>query len=389
MTPCVHLVTGATGLVGGAVALELLQETDDTVLCLVRAGNGDAQGRLRDSLVEAAGAYDRLHLIPAIERRCQALAGDIVQPGCGLDPDDVRDVDLVWHCAASLRFEDRFAAEIHEINVQGTRHLLDLARTMRAATVNYVSTAYVAGTRTGMISESPATDLSLANNAYERSKMLAELAVSRSQLPWRILRPSIVIGHSVTHAATTFSGLYGLASAVMLFQHAVCRRYGHVLEHRGMPVRVQGEVQLNMIPVDLVATNAVRVGIVGDRARIYHLTNAAHISAADTVAEVFHRLNLQEPHLVSDTRRLTGLDRLLDNSIDFYRQYFRSPKTFARTNTDSICGPQGSLVEIDRTSLGRYLQWYLDRIASDGRAASPARQPHAFRAARPASLATA
>lgn len=384
----IHLVTGATGLVGGAVALELLEATEDIVLCLVRPGATDAQARLRDALTEAATAYRRVHLVPEIERRCHALAGDIVQPRCGLDPDDVRDVELVWHCAASLRFEDRFAAEIHEINVQGSRHVLDLAGTMRAPVLNYVSTAYVAGTRTGLIFEQPATDLSLANNAYEHSKMVAEHEVSQSELPWRILRPSIVIGDSVTHAATTFSGLYGFASAVLLFERGIHRRFGHVLEHRRTPLRVERDVRMNMIPVDLVAANAVRIGLSGDRARIYHLTNSADISAADTVAEVFHRVGLPDPQLVSDIRRLTALDRILDDAIDFYRQYLRSPKTFDRTNTDAVCGPQGSLAEIDRDGLGVYLQWYLDRTQTDGRAASPTRQ-NAYRGARPASLAAA
>lgn len=389
MSAARHLVTGATGLVGGAVVLELLQETDDTVTCLVRAGNRSAQSRMRDALVEAAEAYDRLHLIPLIDSRCQALAGDIVARLCGVDPDAVRDVDVVWHCAASLRFEDRFAEEIHEINVTGTRHVLELARTMRAARINYVSTAYVAGTRTGRILEAPASDLSLANNEYERSKVLAELEVTRSQMPWRILRPSIVIGHSVTHAATTFSGVYGFASAVLLFQQSVHRRFGHVLAHRRVPVRVQDDVQLNLIPVDLVAANAVRIGLSDAPQRVFHLTNSAPISAADTVAEVFGQIGLREPQMVFDTRRLTAVDAVLDEGIDFYRQYLRSAKVFDRTNADAVCGAQASRVELDRAILGRYLRWYLDRIGSDGRAASPARPAHAYRAGRSGSLVPA
>ncbi len=38
-----HLVTGATGVVGGALVLELLRRTDDVVLALVRPGAAERQ----------------------------------------------------------------------------------------------------------------------------------------------------------------------------------------------------------------------------------------------------------------------------------------------------------------------------------------------------------
>ena len=74
----VHFVSGATGFVGGALALELLRSTDDRLVCGVR---GDTQGeiaaRLHRSLCDSARAYGDSHLAAAITKRCTAIPFDL------------------------------------------------------------------------------------------------------------------------------------------------------------------------------------------------------------------------------------------------------------------------------------------------------------------------
>src|SRR3954467_10603529 len=76
-----HFVTGATGLVGSAIVLELLQRTTDDVFCLVRPGSDDVTARLRRVLGRAVESYAAPPEVQrAIAERCHAVAGDVVEP---------------------------------------------------------------------------------------------------------------------------------------------------------------------------------------------------------------------------------------------------------------------------------------------------------------------
>ena len=104
----VHLVTGATGFVGGALVLELLERTGDEVVAVVRPGRGDVRARLFEGLLHAARAYGSPLDTAEIADRCRAVEGDVLEDGCGLDAARVGPVDQLWHSAASLRYENRY-----------------------------------------------------------------------------------------------------------------------------------------------------------------------------------------------------------------------------------------------------------------------------------------
>lgn len=141
-----HFVTGGTGFVGAALVLELLDRTDDDVVALARPGDGSAHDRMVSAVQGAAKAYGRdVAELPL--HRLRGVAGDVTRPCCGVEDDVVADV--LWHSAASLRYEDRYADEIMATNVGGTRNVLDLAERMGVDVVNAVSTAYVVGSRQG------------------------------------------------------------------------------------------------------------------------------------------------------------------------------------------------------------------------------------------------
>jgi thioester reductase-like protein len=221
-------LTGATGFVGREILSRFLERDDRHVYALVRADNDD----------EAAGR------LPAHER-LTAVAGDIEQRGLGLS-DRTRErlsgeVGTVLHCAASVSF-DLSLADSRSVNVEGTRRMLDFARSCpQLERFSYVSTAYVAGEPGRLFREDELAVGQTFRNPYERSKFEAELAV-RSEgagLPVQILRPSIVVGDSTTGRTSSFNVLYGPLKAYAR---------GHV---RAIPAHRDSPVDI--VPVDYVA----------------------------------------------------------------------------------------------------------------------------------------
>src|SRR5215831_12196390 len=137
----IHFVTGATGFVGSNLVLELLGQPETEVYALVRHAEESSESRLQSALRHAARAAAHGYgLDQAISERCHAVEGDIHSETCGVRSGTFPSPDQFWHVAASLRYEDRYAAEIHRTNVEGTRNALALARSIGLqGHFNYVS----------------------------------------------------------------------------------------------------------------------------------------------------------------------------------------------------------------------------------------------------------
>jgi long-chain acyl-CoA synthetase len=209
------LLTGATGFVGMAVLTRLLERTERRVRVLVRArSQREADERLDGVMCSLFDAPDR-HA-----GRVTALCGDLTEPGLGLAAGPDRraladEVTEIIHGAASVAF-DLPLEESRAINVEGTRRVLELADECAASPsglrrLTYVSTAYVAGRRTGRALE---TELDVGQgfrNSYEQSKHEAERHVSerRDRFPVTVVRPSIVVGERGTGWTTSFNVIYG------------------------------------------------------------------------------------------------------------------------------------------------------------------------------------
>ncbi len=202
------LLTGATGLVGGELLARLLAAWPEaTVYCLIRARDPEHLEDRRQALLDRVGISHQAG-------RVVALAGDVMEPGLGLaDPGLADRIAHVFHAAAATRF-DLALADARAMNVESTRRVLDFARrALRAGSLvrmHYVSTAYVAGDRTGVLDESAADAPGPFRNAYEQSKWEAERLVREAsgELPATCYRPSIVVGDSRTGATPHFRVLY-------------------------------------------------------------------------------------------------------------------------------------------------------------------------------------
>jgi nucleoside-diphosphate-sugar epimerase len=162
------LVTGASGLLGGEVARLLVRQGHDVVTFQRRPSGVDGAIDFRGSLADD-----------------------------GVLREAVRGAEGIIHLAAKVSFTGR-AAEFDEVNVEGTRRLLQLARAAGVREMVFVSSPSVAnsGAAIAGLGAEPA-DPKRAHGDYSRTKAEAELLALAADSPdFRVaaVRPHIVWG---------------------------------------------------------------------------------------------------------------------------------------------------------------------------------------------------
>ncbi len=344
------LLTGATGFLGMEVLARLLEREDVEVLALVRGDDDEAaQARLD-------GVLRTLYEEPSRERseRVRALRGDATAEGLGLSDADRQEVvgrvDGVLHCAASIAF-DLPLAEAQEINTQGTRRVVDLAREVTSLRrFVHVSTAYVCGDYEGCFRES---DLDVGQgfrNTYEQSKYETEmlLAEQAGDLPLAIARPSIVVGEAATGWTPTFNVIYWPLQA---FSRGMFDR---------VPATPDGRVDI--VPVDYVADALVHLLDHEEICETVHLVAGDDAVTNTELIELASKLlDRPQPEMVDPSETL----ELEEASI--YLPYFNVQAEFDDSRAQEIFRPHG----LGPTPLADYFGPLLDYAVDTGWGKNP------------------
>lgn len=228
------LLTGGTGFLGMELLVRLLERSDRDIVTIVRAADdGEAEKRM-SAVLDTLFAPDD---VTAVRGRVRAVAGDLERRGLGLAAATrdrlTSEISAVAHCAASVSFTQPLE-EARRINVTGTHAVMELASEAYAGgaleRVVHVSTAYVAGERDGRVCESEGYVGQSFRNTYEQTKLEAETLVNQCDAPAAILRPSIVVGDSVTGWTPAFNVIYFplMAFARNLLPSVAADPEGHV-----------------------------------------------------------------------------------------------------------------------------------------------------------------
>ncbi len=171
--PVTVLITGVTGFIGSQLARRLIESGHYRVKGLTRR-----QASMPE--LQAMGV--------------EPVLGDITDPVAVNRA--VEGCDLVYHCAAFVG-EEGNKEQVWEVNVQGTKNVVDAALAAKIARFVHVSSCAVYGSLQRFeIDES--TPARIVGNVYSDSKVAAEEIVIRGyedhNLPIVIARPSQVYG---------------------------------------------------------------------------------------------------------------------------------------------------------------------------------------------------
>jgi NAD(P)-dependent dehydrogenase (short-subunit alcohol dehydrogenase family) len=231
-----YFVTGATGLIGRNLVRALL-ERDRPVYALVRPGSMQKFEQIRARWGEGA-------------QRVIPLAGDLEQERLGLG-DEARsrlagNVAHFFHLGALHDISDRDADAQRRTNVLGTRHAVELAAELGAGRFHHASSCAVAGRYEGCWREDMFDEWAPSDLPHVRTKHDAEAIVrGECRVPFRIYRPSLVVGRSDTGEVDEIDGLYTLFGAI--------RALGDALP-RWLPLPAVEGGFLGVAPVDFVAS---------------------------------------------------------------------------------------------------------------------------------------
>lgn len=218
-------VTGGSGFMGKVLIEKLLRSCSDlkTIFVLLRPKKGKKMEERLKAIVDTP-LFDPIKKInPKLLEKLFPIAGDVMEIELGLSNQDqmrMKDVSIIFHSAASVRFDDTLKDAVF-MNTRGTREMIEFAKTLsNLKVVMHVSTTYshpelkfvgekihepyVDWRKTITICENMDEDIlnivtpkytHFMPNTYTFTKALAEQIVDdhKSELPLVLFRPSIVI----------------------------------------------------------------------------------------------------------------------------------------------------------------------------------------------------
>jgi thioester reductase-like protein len=201
-------LTGGTGFLGAFLIEELLQQTQATIYCLVRAANvEEGKNKLIKNLQQYALWDEKFNsrIIPVV--------GDLSQPLLGIGAEQFQilatNIDTIYHSAALLNYVYPYSA-LKAANVLGTQEILKLACQIKVKPVHYVSSVAVfeSNAYAGKVvkEDDEFEHWQGIHLGYSQTKWVAEKLVKIAGdrgLPITIHRPPLIAGHSQTGISNT------------------------------------------------------------------------------------------------------------------------------------------------------------------------------------------
>ena len=229
-----YFVTGATGFIGKRLVKKLLARRGSTVYFLLREESRD---KLPDLL--AFWGTTKARAIPVF--------GDLTAKKLGVAADEIKklkgQIDHVFHLAAVYDLKADEESQI-QVNIEGTRSMVEFAQAIDAGHVHHVSSIAAAGLYEGVFREDMFEEAEGLDHPYFMTKHESEKIVRKEcKKPWTVYRPAMVVGDSTTGEMDKIDGPYYFFKPI--------QRLRQILPPWMPSIGLEGG-RVNIVPVDYI-----------------------------------------------------------------------------------------------------------------------------------------
>ena len=360
------LLTGATGLLGRYLMKDLLLRGTKLAVLVRPSRRTSPEHRVEAAMRVWEDLLGREMPRPVV------LSGDINSPDLGLSTDEIKwaseNCDRIIHNAASLSFVSTGReSEPWRSNVAGTETVLDFCQQAGIRNFSHVSTAYVAGMRTGRCLESELDEGQKFANPYEESKVEAEKLVRSAKFidSLTVFRPAIIIGDSKSGLTFTYHNFYVMVQLAWTISRSMHEmHYSGKIDASNINVNSIGTERKNLVPVDWVSeVMSTIISTPSMHGKTYHLTPRVPVTSRlirDVMEEVIGLYGLNLCPAEERQTAATEMEEVFFKHMEVYHSYWKDDPEYDSTNTQNAC-PDLPCPHVDRDMLVRLAKIAIDK----------------------------
>ncbi len=361
-------ITGVTGLLGRNLFYEILkQNLNNTNIKIFVFGRNQGSKSLKQRLIDEIKNDGRMYLGITTEQKLKnffehfeevirPVHFDLAKTDLGISNQDFEElkkqkIEKFFHLAAltDFRVTPLIKKKLDEVNVEGTKKVINLIGEIGVKHLIFSGSAYSAGMTSGIVMPDCANPMGKFRNYYEQTKLIAEDAIKEfskeSKINYQIFRLTGIGGRLIEQPIGHVSKYDIFYGWMMFFFKQRLSSLGEKFSNYNEPLEINVRIALNkkggmnVAPADYAAKIMYLTSIFGNSNESYHIVNDIDIPNQRCVELMLEALNITGWQIVDDIpKEKNKIERFYYKSVgDIFTPYVMTDKiVYNIDNLESI-----------------------------------------------------